>query len=172
MTILFSLKLISIKFCAKNVWVTYPLLGQVTRHTHMYEACPNEDEHADNRRHSFFCETSSQVNLGFVCMFSGCCTDTVAQQICPTDSHNMPLAHIVRSARIWIGNMKLCCTQRHHIITCATWGKSQGETYRLLQEVYGDDSLSRSTCRRWYVRACQGNTSCQDLECPGRESTA
>ncbi len=68
--------------------------------------------------------------------------------------------------------MKLCCVQRHHIIACATRGKSQGETYRLLQEVYGDDSLSRSTCRRWYVRACQGVTSCQDLERPGRESTA
>ncbi len=69
------------------------------------------------------------------------------------------------------GKMKLCCAQQHHIISWATRGKSQGETYRLLQEVYGDDSLSKSTCRRWYMQALQGNTSSADLEQPGHEMT-
>ncbi len=68
--------------------------------------------------------------------------------------------------------MKICCAQRQHIIACASRGKSQGETFRLLQEVYGNDSLSRTTCRRWYLRALQGDKSGDDLQRPGREPTA
>ncbi len=83
-----------------------------------------------------------------------------------------PLSLIWRSARETHNNMKLCCTQRHHIIACASRGKSQGETFRLLQEVYGNDSLSRSTCRRWYVRALQGDKSGCDKEQPRRKPTA
>ncbi len=79
---------------------------------------------------------------------------------------------IRRSACVLIGDMKLCCAQRHHIIACGSWGKSQGETFRLLQEVYGDDSLSRSTCRRWYIRAVQGDKSAVDKPRPGRQPTA
>ncbi len=68
--------------------------------------------------------------------------------------------------------MKLCCVQRYHIIACATRGKSQGETFHLLKEVYGEDSLSLSTCRRWYLRAKAGDKSSEDKECPGCKPTA
>ncbi len=65
--------------------------------------------------------------------------------------------------------MKLCCAQQHHIIVCASRGKSQGETFRLLKEVYGDDSLSQSTCMHWYLHALQGDKSGFDKERPGQE---
>ena len=68
--------------------------------------------------------------------------------------------------------MKICCAQRFHIISCASQGKTQNETFRLLQEVYGTESLSRSTCRRWYLRVKLGDKSGEDLSCPGRCSTA
>ncbi len=42
----------------------------------------------------------------------------------------------------------------------------------MLQEVYGNDSLSISTCQRWYLRASQGDTTAADRPCPGRKSTA
>ncbi len=67
--------------------------------------------------------------------------------------------------------MKVCCAQRHHIIACVKNGRSQGETFRLLKEVYGNDALSQSTCRRWYLRACQGDHSTQDKERPSRKMT-
>ncbi len=67
--------------------------------------------------------------------------------------------------------MKLCCAQQHHIIACVSRGKSQGETFRLLQEVYGEDSLSLSTCRRWYLRAKEGDKSGVDKDCPGCKPT-
>ncbi len=63
--------------------------------------------------------------------------------------------------------MQVCCAQRIHIICCAKRGKSQAETFRLLQEVYGDESLSVTTCRRWYLRAKEGDTSGRDLPRPG-----
>ena len=69
-------------------------------------------------------------------------------------------------------NMKLCCAQHYHIIACASRGKRQGETFRLLQEVYGEDSLSLSTCRHWYLRAKSGDKSGEDKERPGRKPTA
>ncbi len=70
-----------------------------------------------------------------------------------------------------MGKMKLCCTQRMHIISCAAQGKSQTDTFCLLQEVYGQDSLSRLTCRRWYLRAKMGDKSGEDLEHPGQHPT-
>ncbi len=70
-----------------------------------------------------------------------------------------------------MGKMKLCCAQRMHIISCAAQGKSQTDTFCLLQEVYGQDSLSRLTCRCWYIRAKLGNKTGEDLEHPGRCST-
>ncbi len=66
-----------------------------------------------------------------------------------------------------IAKMQMCCAQRFHIIACVKRGKSQGETFRLLQQVYGDEALSLSTCRRWYLRAQSGDHSGQDLEQPG-----
>ncbi len=71
-----------------------------------------------------------------------------------------------------MGNMKLCCAQHHHIIACASRGKSQGETFRLLKEVYGDDSLSLSTSCRWYLRVKAGDKSGEDKDHPGRKPTA
>ncbi len=63
--------------------------------------------------------------------------------------------------------MQVCCAQRIHIICCAKRGKSQAETFRLLQEVYGDESLSVTTCRRWYLCAKEGDQSGKDLPRPG-----
>ncbi len=68
--------------------------------------------------------------------------------------------------------MQLCCAQRFHIISCVKQGKSQNDTFCLLQEVYGTDSLSRTTCRRWYLRAKDGDNSGRDLLRPGRKATA
>ncbi len=42
----------------------------------------------------------------------------------------------------------------------------------MLQEVYGDDSLSLSTCRCWYLRAKEGDKTGCDKECPGHQPTA
>lgn len=52
-------------------------------------------------------------------------------------------------------------------MVCARRGKSQGDTFRLLQEVYGDLSVSCLTCRHWYVRGFVGETSVEDRPCPG-----
>ncbi len=68
-----------------------------------------------------------------------------------------------------VGTMQMCCAQRCHIISCVKQGKTQDQTFRLLQEVYGEDSLSRSTCRRWYLRAQMGDSSGKDLEHPGQQ---
>ncbi len=68
--------------------------------------------------------------------------------------------------------MQVCCAQRIHIVYCVKNGKSQNETFRLLQEVYGQDALSVSTCRRWYLRAQQGDHSGKDLPQPGKRPTA
>ncbi len=57
-------------------------------------------------------------------------------------------------------------------MACVKRGKSRGETFRLLQEVYGEDSLLLSTCHRWYLRAAQGETGAADRPCPGRQLTA
>ncbi len=69
-------------------------------------------------------------------------------------------------------NMKISCAQHHHIIACVSQGKSQTDTFRLLQEVYGDESLSQSTCQHWYLRAKQGEKSALDKPRPGRQPTA
>ncbi len=68
--------------------------------------------------------------------------------------------------------MQLCCAQRFHIISCKNQGKSQAETYMLLREVYGDDSLSVTTCRRWFLRAKEGDKSGKDAERPSCKPTA
>ncbi len=41
-----------------------------------------------------------------------------------------------------------------------------------MKEVYGDDSLSQSTCRRWYLQAKQGDKTGVDKDRPSREATA
>ncbi len=61
--------------------------------------------------------------------------------------------------------------QRYHIISCAKRGKSQAEMFRLLQEVYRDEALSVTTCRRWYLRAKMGDTSGHDWERLGCKPT-
>ena len=135
-----------------------------TRRT--YEACPNEDEH-ERLRVAFLgtstCQ-SAQSTLGSVWAIS-CHQDCLLTcQTCQYQSVKLCCqSHSAKCAQ-QIGSMKLCCTQQHHIIACATRGKTQDQTFRLLQEVYGDNSLSRLTCRRWYIHARQGVTSCADLD--------
>lgn len=57
-------------------------------------------------------------------------------------------------------------------MVCAHRGKSQWETFRLLQEVCGELSVSRSTCRHWFVRRFFGETSVEDRPHPGPTPTA
>ncbi len=68
--------------------------------------------------------------------------------------------------------MQLCCAQCFHIISCVNQGKSQAETFRLLKEVYGEDSLSIMMCRCWFLCAKEGDKSGKDADHPGRKPTA
>ncbi len=73
------------------------------------------------------------------------------------------------SWQITISNreMQMRSAQRTHIVVCAQRGKSQGETFRLLQEVYGPLSVSRTTCRHWFLRRSEGDMSVADRPRPG-----
>ncbi len=82
------------------------------------------------------------------------------------------LCAIRQTSRSAFINMKLCCTQRHHIITCAKRGKSQNKTFCLLQKVHGDDSLSRTTCRHWYLQARIRDHSGVDLQRPRKQPSS
>ncbi|VDO23172.1 unnamed protein product [Haemonchus placei] len=41
-------------------------------------------------------------------------------------------------------------------------GKSAAESHRTIFEVFGDDVLSESRCRRWFQRLKKGNESLED----------
>lgn len=46
------------------------------------------------------------------------------------------------------------------------------ETFQTLQEIFGDESLSRSQCREWYKRFKEGWTSSEDKSCLGCQSNS
>ena len=149
----------------------------VRAHADSYEACPNEDEHhCAVLRHVLrltFPVTQTMFDM-HRCFFD-MLRNTQSMRLVSAGIHNWvsdvnsaicidadgPFA---RRHSIGNSNMKLCCTQRQHIIACATRGHSQMDTFRLLQEVYGDDALSRSTCRHWYLRALKGDRTGEDLQ--------
>jgi len=53
----------------------------------------------------------------------------------------------------------------------ANWGKLT-ETFQMLQQVYGEDCLSRTQCHEWYQRFKSGRTSIEDDPKSGRPSTS
>ena len=148
-----------------------------SRRLEQYEACPNEGEHRSAvllrvLRFTFpVAQTMSDMEWSLWDMLR----NRMSARLVSAGLHNW--VSDVNSAiciaadgsfvcHDCIGNitMRLCCAQRHHIIACATHGRSQMDTFRLLQEVYGDDALSRSTCRCWYIRALKGDKTGEDLQ--------
>ena len=51
-------------------------------------------------------------------------------------------------------------------------GKSFTETFRMLQQAYGEDCLNRRQCHEWYQRFKSGRTSIEDDPKFGRPSTS
>lgn len=62
--------------------------------------------------------------------------------------------------------------QRVCVKFCFKLGKSSSETFELLQQAFGDDVLSRTTCFEWFKRFKEGRTSVKDNGRPGRPSTS
>jgi len=55
---------------------------------------------------------------------------------------------------------------------CFKFEISFSETFELLQQSFGDDVLSRTTCFEWFIWFKKGRTSVKDKERPGRLSTS
>jgi len=51
-------------------------------------------------------------------------------------------------------------------------GKTFTETFRMLQQAYGEDCVSRTQCHEWYQRFKSGRTSIEDDPKCGRSSTS
>ncbi|KAF0708055.1 protein GVQW3-like, partial [Aphis craccivora] len=62
--------------------------------------------------------------------------------------------------------------QRVCVKFCFKLGKSSSETFELLQQAFGNDVLSWTTCFEWFKRFKEGRTSVKDNERPGRPSTS
>ena len=62
-------------------------------------------------------------------------------------------------------NQRLC------IIFCANLGKSATETLEMIQQGFGDQSLSRTQVFQWHVRFKAGRTSVDDDEYTGRPTS-
>jgi len=61
--------------------------------------------------------------------------------------------------------------QRMCIDFCFRLGKTDAETYEMLQAVFGESCLSRSKTFEWYSRFKSGRRSFEDDPRPGRPST-
>jgi hypothetical protein len=61
--------------------------------------------------------------------------------------------------------------QRTNIKFLAKLNKTAAETYQLLCEVYGEDTLSRSRVFEWHRRFLGGREDVEDDERPGRPVT-
>jgi len=55
---------------------------------------------------------------------------------------------------------------------CFKLGKSSSETFKLLQQAFGDNVLSRTTCYEWLKRFKEIRTSVKDNERPGKPSSS
>jgi hypothetical protein len=62
--------------------------------------------------------------------------------------------------------------QRVCIEFCQKFGKTATETYKMLQQAFGETALSRSKTFEWYSRFKNGRTSIDDDPHIGRPSTA
>ena len=61
--------------------------------------------------------------------------------------------------------------QRVCIKFCASLGKSATETLQIIQQGFGDQSLSRSQVFKWHARFKTGRTSVDDDEHTGRPTS-
>lgn len=62
--------------------------------------------------------------------------------------------------------------QRANIQFCHKIGFSAAETLKYMQQVYGDDSMSKSVVYEWYKRFKEGRDSIGDYPKSGRPTTA
>jgi transposase len=62
--------------------------------------------------------------------------------------------------------------QRVNIKFCVKLGKTPTKTYRMLQTVYGDEALSRSSVFEWFKRFKDGREDLQDDQRSGCTSTS
>jgi len=62
--------------------------------------------------------------------------------------------------------------QRVCVKYCLKLGKTFTETFRMLQQAYGEDYLSRTQCYEWYQRFKLGRTSIEDDPKSGRPSSS
>lgn len=61
--------------------------------------------------------------------------------------------------------------QRANIKFCFKLGKTFTETFNLMKQVYGDDSLSRSRVHEWFTRFKDGREDIKDDQHPGASKT-
>ncbi|KAJ4436457.1 hypothetical protein ANN_19090 [Periplaneta americana] len=61
--------------------------------------------------------------------------------------------------------------QRANIKFCQKLGKTAAETFQMMQQVYGEDAVSRSVVFRWHRRFLQGRDSLEDDVRTGRPQT-
>ncbi|KAJ4431822.1 hypothetical protein ANN_20427 [Periplaneta americana] len=61
--------------------------------------------------------------------------------------------------------------QRANIKFCQKLGKTAAETFQMMQQVYGEDAVSRSVVFRWHRRFLQGRDSLEDDVRTGRPPT-
>jgi len=62
--------------------------------------------------------------------------------------------------------------QRVCVKFCLKLGKTFTETFQMLQQAYGEDSLSRTQCYEWYQRFKSGRTSIEGDPKSGRPSSS
>jgi hypothetical protein len=58
--------------------------------------------------------------------------------------------------------------QRANIKFCFKTGKTATETFRLIEQAYGDNALSRTRVFEWYARFRDGREYLEDDESSGR----
>ena len=84
------------------------------------------------------------------------------------------------AAAVWNGRVfsscrKPCVTKNTSNVSISNfslnWKKTPTECYKLLQEAYGDNSLSRARVFKWCKRFSEGRESTEDDQHPGRPVT-
>ena len=77
------------------------------------------------------------------------------------------VAEITRAVVIAIFTTWESTEQRICIKFCFKIGKTATETYQLLQQAYGEDSMGRTQVFDWFRRFKEGRTSAESYPCPG-----
>ena len=86
-------------------------------------------------------------------------------------SLNWACAQAVR----WISDkmtMKELEERRVCVKVCCKLGKNFTETFKLLNQAYGEDCMSRTQCYEWFKRFKEGTMSVGEYSRPGRPSTS